>query len=280
MDDDRFEDLCLALWKRILNQPATQRNGRKGQRQCGVDIFGRRDQSASWVAIQCKVRTGGKLSEKDIRDDVESAKAFNPRLSEMIFATTARKDVGIQEFARMLTDKNLADGYFSVSVCSWDDIRDEISQEENLDLCRRFFEGALINYENLGIAVARIVRLSVGVGGRIDSTYELLLGRTPKAHAKNGNADNAFGLNYWRGNQFIGSWHDRTFDTFPNPAFASDLEWVFRSKRDAYIVSKWLNQNGENFTDILYGETDDFSCEISREEFREFTDSLREQAND
>ena len=131
-DENRFEELCLALWKRILNQPATQPNGRRGQRQCGVDIFGRRDESKSWVAIQCKVRSGGELSEEDISSDVESAKAFNPRLSEMIFATTARRDQSIQEFARTLTDKNLADGYFSVTVCSWDDIKEEISQEQNL----------------------------------------------------------------------------------------------------------------------------------------------------
>jgi hypothetical protein len=279
-NENRFEELCLSLWKRILNQPATQLNGRRGQRQCGVDIFGRRDQSASWVAIQCKVRTGGELSEKDINDDVESAKAFNPSLSEMIFATTARRDQGIQEFARTLTDKNLADGYFSVTVWSWDDITEEISQEQNLDLCRRFFEGAMINYENLGIAVSRIVRVSVGVAGRLDSTYELLLGRTPKAHSKIRDIDRVFGLNHWRGNQFIGSWNDKTLDTFPDPTFASDLEQVFRSKRDAYIVSKWLNQSAKNFTDILYGETDEFSCEISEAEFREFADSLKEPENE
>src|ERR1700689_2353659 len=143
-DEDRFEDLCLAVWRRILNQPATQRNGRRGQRQHGVDLFGRRDQSATWVAIQCKVRTGGALSEKDVLNDVESAKNFNPRLAEMVFATTARRDVDLQEYARTLTDRNLAEGYFSVSISSWDDIREEISKEENLDLCRRFFEGAMI----------------------------------------------------------------------------------------------------------------------------------------
>ena len=95
----------------------------------------------------------------------------------MVFATTAHKDAGIQEFARTLTDKNLADGYFSVSVSAWEDIRNEISKEENLDLCRRFFEGAIINYENLGIAVSRIVRLSVGVAGRIDYEHMSFVAR-------------------------------------------------------------------------------------------------------
>jgi hypothetical protein len=209
-DEDRFEDLCLALWRRILNQPAMQRNGRRGQRQHGVDLFGRRDKSGTWVAIQCKVRSGGALSEEDVLNDVESAKNFNPRLAEMVFATTARRDAGLQEYARTLTDNNSAEGYFAVSISSWDDLREEISKEENLDVCRRFFEGAMINYENLGIAVSRIVPLSFGVAGVIDSSYELLLGRTPSAHEDNGQAARFDGVNYWRGQQFIANWQDKT----------------------------------------------------------------------
>ena len=269
-DEERFEDLCLALWRRILNQPAAQRNGRRGQRQQGVDLFGRRDGSSAWVAIQCKVRSGGSLSDADVLNDVRSAKEFNPRLTEMVFATTARRDPGLQEYVRVLTDANLAEGYFSVSVWSWDDIREEISKEENLDLCYRFFEGAMINYENLGIAVSRLVRLTLSVAGTADSTYELLLGRTPRRDLQTGDAAGEFGLDYWRGQHFIANWSERSIDTFPVPTYTSDLEEVFRSKRDAYIVSKWLNDNHKSFTNLLYGETDNYLCDISSEELLEF----------
>ena len=276
-DEDRFEDLCLALWKRLLNQPATQPNGRRGQRQHGVDLFGRRDQSAAWVAIQCKVRSGGVLSEKDVLADVESAKQFNPRLSEMVFATTARRDADLQELARTLTEKNLSEGYFSVTISSWDDIRNEISQEHNLDLCRRFFEGAMINYENIGIAVSRIVRLSVGVAGKIDTTYELLLGRTPSADAE---ASESFGLNYWKGQHFIANWNEKGIDTFPFPAHVSDFEGVFHSKRDAHIIARWLNDNENKFADLLYGADDEFSSILSLDEFQEFAAGLRDDEDD
>jgi hypothetical protein len=276
-DEDRFEELCLALWKRLLNQPATQRNGRRGQRQHGVDLFGRRDQPAAWVAIQCKVRSRGVLSETDILADVESAKQFNPRLSEMIFATTARRDADLQEFARTLTEKNLAEGFFSVTISSWDDIRDEISQEQNLDLCRRFFEGAMINYENIGIAISRVVRLSVGVAGDTDTTYELLLGRTPSADAQ---ASRSFGLNYWRGQHFIANWNEKGIDTFPFPAHFSDFERVFRSKRDAHIIARWLNDNKNRFAGLLYGKDDEFSSILSLEEFQEFAAGLHDDEYD
>ncbi len=58
-DEVSFEEMCLDLWKRKFNDPHTQLNGRRGQRQHGVDIFGRRSSSLEWVGIQCKVKTKG-----------------------------------------------------------------------------------------------------------------------------------------------------------------------------------------------------------------------------
>jgi hypothetical protein len=232
------------------------------------------------------------LSEHDILTDLKSALDFNPRLKEFIVATTAPRDEALQEFARRMTESNLRKGLFSVAVSFWDDIRDELSREENLDLVYRFFEGAMINYENLGIAVAKLVRLHLGVAGRIDCAYELLLGRTPAPSARNAGQQpsgswtrrstkdsypdikavhmQSFGLNYWRGNHFIANLNDRTMDTFPIPTFASDLERVFKSKRDAYIVAKWLSAREEGFADLLYGEENEYGFLISWDEFKEF----------
>lgn len=228
----------------------------------------------TWVSIQCKVRSKGILSQEDVLNDVKDAENFNPRLSEMIFATTAPRDADLQQYARSLTESNIRKGSFSVVIFSWDDIRDEISKEENLDLCYRFFEGAMINYENLGIAVSRVLRLTIGVAGKCDSTYEILLGRTPSPDAQGGKAIRYDGLSYWKGQHFIACWNDRTLDTFPTPTFASDLEQVFKSKRDAYIVAKWLTANASNFTDLLYGKEDECVCNISGEEFNEFAASF------
>lgn len=77
-DAAKFEDLCLALWRRILSDPHAQFVGRKGQAQQGVDIIGRKDGTLNWVGVQCKVRSGGELSEADVLDDAEKAKQFNP----------------------------------------------------------------------------------------------------------------------------------------------------------------------------------------------------------
>jgi hypothetical protein len=39
-DATAFESLCLDLWKDIWQNSGAQKNGRRGQKQDGVDIFG------------------------------------------------------------------------------------------------------------------------------------------------------------------------------------------------------------------------------------------------
>ena len=104
-----------------------------------------------------------------------------------------------------------------------------------------------------------------------DTGYELLLGKTPSPD----NADSFFGLDYWKGNYFIANWNDRTIDTFPLPAFPSDLEQVFRFKRDAFIIAKWLTEM-KSMDDVIYGENDDYVKIISNNEYQEFVASLRD----
>lgn len=272
-DDDRFEFLCLELWRRILEDPHVQPNGRRGQRQHGVDLIGRKN-GTDWVGVQCKVRSNGNLTESDITGDVQKAKDFNPRLSELVFATTARRDEKIQEIARTVTSQNQEAGLFGVYVVSWDDILLHLSTESNLDLCRRFYSDFFINYENLGISIWRILRISIGVGFRADTTYEIMLGKTPSP----GTSDSYLGLDYWRGQYFLANLHTKALDNFPKEAFASDLERLFPTMRDAYIVAKWLSEL-PSIDDVING--DDGNDEehvklLSEEEYDEFLKSIRD----
>ncbi len=120
-----FESLCCDLWREIWNDPNTQKNGRTGQLQCGVDIFGRPDLKNRWAGIQCKGKNqslGKKLTKDELKQEVEKAKSFDPELSEYIVATTSPKDVEIEQLARIITDEHLQNGMFSVTVCGWEDI--------------------------------------------------------------------------------------------------------------------------------------------------------------
>jgi tetratricopeptide (TPR) repeat protein len=130
-----FERLCLVLWQDIWADPDAQKNGRPGQAQNGIDIFGRPDQKSKYVGIQCKCKDqqfGRCLTEEELRDAVSQAADFRPPLSGFILATTAQQDVAIQEVSRELTETNIQKGLFSVSVWFWESIREELSRRPRI----------------------------------------------------------------------------------------------------------------------------------------------------
>lgn len=144
-DWDEFESLCADLFQRIWEDPGTQRVGRNGQRQNGVDIVGRPKSGTAYSGVQArnKLQPPETLTAKELNEEVEKAKSFFPRLADFILATTAPNDAVIQEEARRLTAKNLADGGFSVSVLSWDELSRRIAEHDEVlkAYYPQFFEG-------------------------------------------------------------------------------------------------------------------------------------------
>ena len=56
-----WEDLEVLVWRLFQihwNDPNAQRHGRSGQRQQGVDIYGRPSQGESWEGVQVKGKNG------------------------------------------------------------------------------------------------------------------------------------------------------------------------------------------------------------------------------
>ena len=49
-----FETLCKKLWGEIWQCPEIQKNGRLGQNQNGVDIYGKPKGEDEYYGIQCK----------------------------------------------------------------------------------------------------------------------------------------------------------------------------------------------------------------------------------
>lgn len=134
-DWQAFQRICCDLWKSIWDNPNIQEYGRIGQRQNGVDIQGRIKNSDKYGGIQCKEKDGladKKISIKELNTEVEKAKKFYPPLSEFIIAFTGQKDVVIQDEANRLTEVNRAEGLFSVTIWSWEDIRLELTSHLNL----------------------------------------------------------------------------------------------------------------------------------------------------
>jgi len=131
-----FEFLCEQLWTEIWCDPNAQRNGRAGQEQHGVDIFGRPIYSSEYSGVQCKDkdgRLGSELKESELIKECVKAQKFRPTLATFTLATTAPRDGKIQGIARKLN--SAGDLPFDVHVWSWDDLEAEILCRPNLTRC-------------------------------------------------------------------------------------------------------------------------------------------------
>ncbi len=128
-----FESLCLDLWKDVWGDPGAQKNGRSGQAQAGVDVFG--VFQGQPMGVQCKQKDGllrSSVKVKELEREVELARGFKPPLHTFILAHSGSTDARVQERARELSGELQAKGLFKVEVWSWAEIWHEIHGREDL----------------------------------------------------------------------------------------------------------------------------------------------------
>lgn len=122
-----LETLCLAIWQKVWNTTSFKTHGRPGQRQDGVDLFGRYDNGLEYGAIQCKCKEEEKkLTEDIISAEVAKAKKFEPAIKRYVIATTFDSDSKLDSFVADLCKKNLAAGSFSIDLFGWQDIEKKL----------------------------------------------------------------------------------------------------------------------------------------------------------
>jgi tetratricopeptide (TPR) repeat protein len=132
-DATAFESLCLDLWKDIWQDSNAQKNGRRGQRQDGVDIFGHENDSV--VGVQCKQKDGrlwAKVTPDELAAEARAARRFKPKLAKFILATTASRDTAVQKRANQLTEQHKKAALFTVVVWAWEDIWHELYRRKKL----------------------------------------------------------------------------------------------------------------------------------------------------
>lgn len=124
-DADEFEDMVLAAAKLRFRSSQFERNGRSGQAQDGVDVFGQ-DQEDRSVGLQAKNTTQG-VSFGVVTNEVEKAERFTPPLDVLFIATTAPRDQALQKQVRQLSKDRKEADKFGVSLMFWDDIVGDLS---------------------------------------------------------------------------------------------------------------------------------------------------------
>ena len=121
---EKFEDLTRALFAEVWMAPLAQKNGRSGQQQHGVDVYGTPQFTPGKNSgVQCKGKNEGYGAKATIAEfDAELAKAekFKPTLGHWTFATTAPNDARLQEHARLVSERRMEEGKFPVVAIGWD----------------------------------------------------------------------------------------------------------------------------------------------------------------
>lgn len=156
-----FEDLCCALWEIEWNCADIQRHGRSGQKQYGVDIFGRPAGLQSYHGIQCKVKSSdGRsrplLTRAEVDYEVEQAQQFRPPIEHLIIATTAPEDTQLQQYVRELSVQRAALDLFTVTVLSWPAVQARIAKHEAM--LERFYPGMSRRLRHVDESLSGILR--------------------------------------------------------------------------------------------------------------------------
>lgn len=115
-------------------------NGRRGQRQHGVDVYGD-DDKGRLIGVQAKNTPEG-ITMDTILAEIQKAEAFRPPLDHYWIGTSARTDVAIQEGVRLLSRRRKARGQFTVQVVFWDGLHDLLCDDE--DALRKHFGEAAV----------------------------------------------------------------------------------------------------------------------------------------
>ncbi|GAB7541415.1 hypothetical protein [Cupriavidus sp. 8B] len=122
-----FEDLCHSLFCAVWGDIYTQKNGRSGQPQHGVDIYGSPNTSPRTLhGVQCKGKDqtyAHKATERELRAELRKAESFSPRLDHWTLATSAPNDAELQRVAREISAERQDQGKFPVTILGWESIQ-------------------------------------------------------------------------------------------------------------------------------------------------------------
>ncbi|MCA1931654.1 hypothetical protein [Rheinheimera sp.] len=117
---DEFETIVRDAMSQRWKSSTLAKNGRAGQKQNGVDIYGNDDLGRP-VGIQCKC-TKSEINYDIIEQEVLKAEKFKGRLVTLFIATTAEHDAKLQENIRAYSESRVMKGGFAVGILYWDEI--------------------------------------------------------------------------------------------------------------------------------------------------------------
>jgi hypothetical protein len=127
---DEFEDITLAAAKLRWKTTDFERHGRTGQKQDGVDVYGR-DTEHRLIGVQCKNTVDG-ITLATVNAEILNAEAFVPELDALYIATTAKRDASLQKDIRTISESRRQTGKFGVIILFWDDVCQDLATNDQV----------------------------------------------------------------------------------------------------------------------------------------------------
>lgn len=268
-NDTLLEDLAKSLLKSDVLIENVNIHGRPGQKQDGVDVYGRIIENSTWIGIQCKVRSSNNaFSKAELLTEINQAKNFNPRLSKYYLYTTLSRDVATQNIEREINNELTNENNFTFEIKFWEDIEDMLREEKNESVYYRYYHKFFKDNQSLGHSIGKLINLNLGFDDKYDTHYELIIGKIPK------NNDKGRSVDYYRGTYYIVNLHENKIEFFLKKSntnkvscYPSDIEYAFSNKIDNYRICKWLTSI-DNFDDLIYNDEHNYQFSITFEESR------------
>lgn len=120
-----FEDITLTALKIRWQSPNLEKNGRQGQAQAGVDLWGP-DNLERPVGVQCKL-TSEELTFEDIEKEIAKAETFTPPMHAFYISTTAKIDAKLQAAVRTLSAQRVSQNKFPIGIIYWESLLSDLA---------------------------------------------------------------------------------------------------------------------------------------------------------
>lgn len=150
--DEMVCDVCALEW----GDPGAQRNGRSGQSQYGVDIFGYPNGPGGRCrAAQSKLRAKGKpLTTGEIDEEIAKARSSPLNPEQLTIVTSTGRDASLQAYVDQVSRAQFQSNSFPVSIWFWDDLLERLLVDRRYIL--KYYKDFLTSVTNLAEAEALI----------------------------------------------------------------------------------------------------------------------------
>lgn len=250
---EQFQKMVCELFREIWQDPDAQEFGRKGQKQDGIDIVGKRKGESKYEAVQATIEEP--LTEGKIKRDYESSQKLGFKLSKFIIASSSKRDVALQKIAINLTDQ----GPYPCKIWFWDDLVERLADYSHIH--KKYYPQFSI--KSIGASSGKLVEIND------DTTrWILFITKLPEEHSHYGNVLLISDLLSYKCQTYrLGDhWSRLVLRDSDESAYS---ECVGGNLYGAFLLSSWLNSFGSNEELFAIKENSHHYYELSEEQKRE-----------